>query len=305
MRLAFAGLAHSHPFIDAGVAREMGVHDIDVWDGGEADRLAAFRERYPTCEPVGSLAELLARGPAAVVVTTRPGLIPDTVASVLRAGLPCFVNKPAAASADALAALDRVVAGHEERFMTTSVLRFAPAVVELAARTAGRRVLGARALVRHDIAGFLTPERSWQDDPAEGGGTLISLGLHGAELLDAVAGPGARVLAANRSVLVHRATRSEDQGAVLLGWPDGRLGTIEVSGAGGDEVYEVAVQTEDAVETLRLGGPDWLDALGYRGTMRAILAMAGGAASPLPWERSRAVLECAVQAAATARATAD
>ncbi|MGW9206977.1 Gfo/Idh/MocA family protein [Embleya sp. NPDC055664] len=302
MRLAFAGFAHSHPFTDAGVARDLGVGEIDGWDGGEPGRFAAFRKLH-TCEPAASLAELIARRPDAVVVTVRPALIAATVARVLRAGLPCFVNKPAAASASALAELDRAVAGHEERFLTSSVLRFAPAVVDLAERLAGRRVLGARALVRHDIAGFLTPERAWQDDPAEGGGTLVSLGLHGAELLDAVAGPGARAVAASRSVLVHPATRSEDTGTILVGWPDGRPGTIEVSGAGGEEVYEVAVQTEDGVHTTRLGGaPDWQEALGYRATMRTILAMAGGAASPLPWSRSRAVLECAVDAATMARA---
>ncbi|MYS87679.1 Gfo/Idh/MocA family protein [Embleya scabrispora] len=300
MRLAFAGFAHSHPFTDAGVARDLGVRRIDGWDAGEPERFAAFRERHE-CEPAESLAELLGRRPDAVVVTVRPALIADTVARVLRAGVPCFVNKPAAASAAALAELDRAVAGYEERFLTTSVLRFAPAVTELAERIAGRRVLSARALVRHDIAGFLTPERAWQDDPAEGGGTLVSLGLHGAELLDAAAGPGARVLAATGSVLVHPTTRSEDVGAILLGWPDGRVGTIEVAGVGGDEVYEVAVQTEDGVETARLGGTDWQEALGYRATMRAVLAMAAGDPSPVPWPRTRAVLTCATTAATLSR----
>ena len=302
MRLAFAGLAHSHPFTDAGVARSLGVRDLDAWDGGEPARMVAFRERHPDVEPAPCLDDLLARRPDAVVVTTRPESIAATVAAVLRAGVPCFVNKPAAATAADLDALDRAVRGHEERFLTSSVLRFAPAVVELAERVARERVVSARASVRHDIAGFLTADRRWQDDPARGGGTLISLGLHGAELLDAAAGPGARVLSATRSVMVHAETASEDVGAVVVGWPDGRIGTIEVAGVGGDELYEVAVQTEHGVHTARLGGADWQEALGYRGTMRAVLAMAGGAASPLAWERGRAVLACVTNAAALARA---
>jgi len=264
--------------------------------------MVAFRERHADVEPASGLDELLARRPDAVVVTTRPESIAPTVATVLRAGIACFVNKPAAASAADLDALDRAVRGHEERFLTSSVLRFAPAVVELAERVAHERVVGARATVRHDIAGFLTADRRWQDDPARGGGTLISLGLHGVELLDATVGPGARVLSATRSVMVHTDTASEDVGAVVVGWPDGRIGTIEVAGLGGDEVYEVTVQTEHGVHTARLGGADWQEALGYRGTMRAVLAMAGGAASPLAWERGRAVLACVTNAAALARA---
>ncbi|MGH8793778.1 MAG: Gfo/Idh/MocA family protein, partial [Stackebrandtia sp.] len=218
MRIGFAGLAHSHPFTDAATARAQGVEDVVAWSD-DPTRLEAFR-RDCDCLAVDSLPALLARRPDAVVATLRPAEVAGVVAAVLDAGVPCFANKVVAATPAQLEALDKAVRGREDRFFTASVLRFAPAVRALAAELESAVPVLARAVVRHDISMFLRPERRWQDDPAVGGGTLVSVGLHGVELLDAVLGEGVQAAAAERAVRAVRDTRSEDAAALLLRWPD-------------------------------------------------------------------------------------
>ncbi|MEU3274466.1 Gfo/Idh/MocA family oxidoreductase [Saccharomonospora sp. NPDC006951] len=296
MRIGFAGLAHSHPFTDAAVARAQGVEDIVVYSE-EPERLALFRHEHE-CHVAASLGDLLATRPGVVIVTAKPAEVPGLAEAVLGAGIPCFANKVLAVDETQLAALDRVVREHSSRFFTSSVLRFSPAVAELTAALI-EPPLVARATVRHDIAAFLRPERAWQDDPREGGGTLVSVGLHGLELLDAVAGEGMRTVSALRATRV-RASASEDTGTVLLRWPDGTLGSVELIGAG-TERYEVAVQTASGELRRTLTGPDQLTALGYRDTMRAVLRMADGDAPAVPWPRSRQVLLAGLEAARLAR----
>ncbi|MBB5920901.1 putative dehydrogenase [Actinoalloteichus hoggarensis] len=300
MRIGFLGLAHSHPFTDAGVARSLGVDDIVVWSD-EPERLARFRGDHP-CRVVDSPAALLAARPDVVVVTMRPAAAPEAVRRVLAAGIPCFGNKLLAVDERGLDTLDAAVAQAPDRFLTTSVLRFSPAVAELSARVAPGDVLAARAEVAHDIGAFLAPERAWQDDPATGGGTLLSVGLHGIELLDAVLRPqtGFSPVAALGAARVHD-TASEDVGVLLLRGPDGLPATVEVVGVGPGERYAVTLHTSSGRAEAVLEGADPREALGYRGTMRAVLRMAAGASSEVDWTRSRAVLHAAIRSARTAR----
>ncbi|APU15771.1 MULTISPECIES: hypothetical protein [Actinoalloteichus] len=300
MRIGFLGLAHSHPFTDAGVARSLGVDEVVVWSD-EPARLARFRTEH-ACRVAASPAALLAARPDVVVVTVRPAAAADAVGRVLAAGVPCFGNKLLTADQRGLDALDAAVAQAPDRFLTTSVLRFAPAVAALSARIEPADVLTARAEVAHDIGAFLTPERRWQDVPATGGGTLISVGLHGIEMLDAVLRPatGLAPVAGVGATRMHD-TASEDVGVLLLRGPDDLPATVEVVGVGAAERYAVTLHTRTGRVEAVLDGADPLEALGYRGTMRAVLRMAGGAPSEVAWARSRAVLHTAILAAETAR----
>lgn len=74
---------------------------------------------------------------------------------------------------------------------------------------------------------------------------------------------------------------------------------MDIVGAGTGEAYEVVVHTESGVRRTALDGSD---DLGYVDCLRAALAMAEGAPSPVPWERSRAVARTTLVAAQLARA---
>lgn len=306
MRIAFAGVAHSHPFTDAETAALHGVTEFVVWDVDDVGRRRAFVERC-CAEEVGSLEALLASGPDLAVVTTRPSRTVPTVAAVLDRGIPCLLNKVAASSAAGLHALDEVVRQRgESGFFTSSVLRFAPAVQEFVHEVQGDDILALDVLVRHSITPFLDPLRRWQDDPAGGGGTAVSLGLHGWELAEMLC-PGITVAAAVRARSAASTTLSEN---VLMCRASGGLGElvgIQVIGAeGGDELYRLSINTAHTYRSVTIEpGDDPLRSLGFLECMAAALRMADGAPPPVPWHESRRVLATSIEAATLARQSAD
>ncbi|WP_019632105.1 Gfo/Idh/MocA family protein [Actinomadura atramentaria] len=292
MRVAFAGLATTyHPGADARLLRARGVTDLVVW--GDADgSFAAEHGARPVDSPEG----LVAAQPDAAIVTLRPADVPGAVRLLAGAGVPTFVTKPAVGTAADLDRLDEAVGTAAAPVTTCSVLRFAPAL----RRLAGADVLGVRVTVRHSVTAYLDPGRRWLDDPAEGGGTLATMGLHGVELASAVLGPGFRARWACRAARVHRETWSEDTGVITLTWPDGRYGVVEVLGATDVESYEIAVHTPRGTATVTLpdGGDD---PLGYAATLDAFLAAAAEGRAAVPWTTTREVLGAVVSARNLAR----
>ncbi|PWU56378.1 hypothetical protein DLJ47_06420 [Micromonospora sp. S4605] len=294
MRIALAGLATSHPYTDARALRDHA--ELVVWEP-DPQRLARFRAEQPDVAVAPDLAGLLATRPDGVVLTVPTSDVPDALAQVLARELPCFVNKPAAATVDQLDRLERVVAPAAELVLTSSVLRFAP---DFAAFDVPREeVLSVRATVRHDVGLWATGYNPWQDDPAIGGGTLVMMGLHGVELLVALLGPAVRLVGAAGTVRHHRGLRSEDTGVLALQWADGVPGAVEVLGVSEGEAYEVTVHTAAGERRVVLRGG--ADQLGYRDTIDAFLGMVRGAPSPVPWAQTRAVLGVLAAARATAR----
>ncbi|MFC6016277.1 Gfo/Idh/MocA family protein [Plantactinospora solaniradicis] len=283
MRISIAGLATSHPYADARTLRRHA--DLVVWEP-DPQRLARFLDEHPDATVAPDLAALLDSRPDGVVLTVPPPQVPGALAQVLDRALPCFVNKPAAATVEQLDQLGRVVSTAPELVLSTSVLRFAP---DFAAFAVPREeVLAVRATVRHDVGLWATGYNPWQDDPAIGGGTLVMMGLHGVELLVALLGPAVRLVGAATATRSYDTLRSEDTGLLTLQWSDGVPGTVEVLGVSEGEAYEVTVHTSTGERRVALHGGE--DELGYRATIEAFLAMVGGAASPVPWAQTRAVL---------------
>ncbi|MEV0726516.1 Gfo/Idh/MocA family oxidoreductase [Micromonospora purpureochromogenes] len=291
MRIAIAGLATSHPYTDARTLRHGA--ELVVWEP-DPQRLARFRAEQPDAAVAPDLAALLATDPDGVVLTVPTSDVPEALAQVLDRKLPCFVNKPAAATAGQLDRLQRVVAQAPELVLTSSVLRFAPHFV--AFDVPREEVLSVRATVRHDVGLWATGYNPWQDDPAVGGGTLVMMGLHGVELLVALLGPAVRLVGAAATVRRHRGLRSEDTGLLAVQWDDGVPGTVEVVGVSQGEAYEVTVHTAAGERRVVLQGG--ADELGYRSTVDAFLSMVRGAPSPVPWPQTRAVLDILTSARA-------
>ncbi|MET9338366.1 hypothetical protein [Nonomuraea sp. NPDC003804] len=92
--------------------------------------------------------------------------------------------------------------------LSTSVLRFAHAFT--AATVDPASVLSVRATVRHDVGIWATGYNPWQDTPGGGGGTMVTMGIHGVELLVALLGPAVRLAGAAGAVRHYTGLRSED-----------------------------------------------------------------------------------------------
>ncbi|GAA3689277.1 hypothetical protein GCM10022224_063420 [Nonomuraea antimicrobica] len=290
MRVALAGLATSHPYTDA---RTLARHaELVVWEQ-DPERLRRFTEEHPGAKVAGSLGEALATGPDGVVLTVPNPQVPEALARVLETGVPCFVNKPAVATRAQLDALDRLAI--HERVLSTSVLRFAPAFAGTLVDPGD--VLAVRATVRHDVGLWAGGYNAWQDTPGEGGGTMVTMGIHGVELLVALLGPDVRLVGAAGARRHYQGLRSEDTGVIALRWGSGVVGTVEILGVSRDESYGVTLHGRDGSSAIVIeSGDDPVRQLGYEGTIDAFLSMVRGAPSPVPWGETRAILEVLVRA---------
>jgi predicted dehydrogenase len=293
VRVAFAGVAHSHAFVDAVNLDARGAHAIGVWDADDPARRSDFARRFGTTE-YAEIDELLAERPDVVVATPRTTRSAEVALACARAAVPVFFNKTIAADASSLARWAALPAA--PRF-TSSVLRFAPALRALAVTLADRPLRAIELHAQHDIAGFLAPDRRWQDDPAGAGGTMVNIGLHAWEMLDVIApGTVVQVLSASR-VIGASSTDSE-----LLASVHARAGelpvSVTISGVGGVDRYAARVWTDDGIHELVL--PDDLDGLGYGGTADAVVRLAGGLV-PVDAARTAAVYGNTLAAAGVAR----
>ena len=218
---------------------------------------------------------------------------------------PVFFNKVVAATSKQLARWVEAMAAVTAPIGTSSVLRFAPALERFAADIAGDEVLAVRVRAQHDNAGFQLPGRAWQDDPACGGGTLVTIGVHAWEMVDVVS-PGAELIAgAGWTRRRHDSgTRSEDvagfSGMVRVGQVAIPVQVL-VTGVAGPDAYGIEVVTAAGLRTLELAAEDANEALGFSGLARMLATEAAAHRAPAPWATSAVIVGNTVRAAEIAR----
>lgn len=289
MKIAIAGLANSHPFTDARHLRDIR-HDVEfVVADPDADRRAKFLEQEPEATVVESVAALVDEAPDAAVITLPPPQVPAIVESFLDAKIPVYVCKPAAVTRSQLAQLDALVEGRDHLFFTASVLRYATAVAGL-----GSDATTAHVVAEHDIAYWQDPASRWQDEPDVGGGLVPMMGVHAFELLELVLGPSMRITACLASKAGELDLSSPDIAAGSATNDAGALASFEISGLTQGQRYVVEYSTDAGHREIQLGGGQ--DPYGFLTVAKIIATMADGAPSPLPWARSRAVLQAVVDA---------
>ena len=307
LRVAFAGLAHSHPYADAQNVRALGAEVVGVYD---EDPAAArdFADRFGG-SAVASAGDLIGRQADIVIATPRPHEVLPFLETLGTgsATAPVFVNKVIAASSERLNEVDSVVSRAAVPVGTSTVLRFAPALGALAADLIDEEVLGMRVHAQHDNAAFQLPDRAWQDDPAVGGGTLVTVGVHAWEMIDVVL-PGATLVSATGWTATRggSGTASEDAAGV-----DARM-RLQVSGAEvpiqvlvtglpGPDAYTVEILTSAGVRSVGLDVDDANEALGFRGLIHALLEAGAHGLTVAPWTQARTVVRNALGAAALVR----
>ena len=305
MRVAFAGLAHSHPYTDAGNVAALGGEVVGVFDA-DAATAAEFSRRFGGTA-VASLDDLRRLEPDMVIATPRPHDVVPYLRALGRADAPVFVNKVIAATIGRLDDVDRAIEASSVPVGTSSVLRFAPSLARLAAEVAGQEVLGVRVRAQHDNTAFQLPYRAWQDDPQLGGGTLVTVGVHAWEMIDVVL-PGA-VLAEETGWVRRRSgstTRSEDAGGIegMLRLDVSRSVPVQVlvTGVRGADGYAVDVVTAAGIRSVELAVEDANESLGFRGLIRSLLDETSEGRTVAPWTQARTVVANTIRAAEIARA---
>lgn len=303
MRVGFLGAAHFHAFGDARNVVAAGADIVGVAPLGDpAEPAECERWSIEFGAPVfADAAALLAERPDLVIVTVRPAQVADAVVAV-DGRAPVFVNKVAAVDDAGLASLDEL---DPAAFGTASVLRFAPAVLALRTRLACSRIDTVRVLAQHDAAPFRTAERAWQDDPTRGGGTLLTVGVHAWELLDAVL-PGARVVSVAGSLVAGRTGALSEDAAIVTAEVDhhGRRVPVQlvVSGVPGGDRYELDLVTDGGIDGVRLDDTgDANTELGFMGAIEAAIDAARDGDALRDWSSSSVVVHNAVLTAAALR----
>lgn len=172
------------------------------------ERIAGFTAEMRKYEVplVDRPADMIGRVDAMLIESVDGTVHLNRARPFLERGIPCFVDKPFTCSAaDARAIID-LAERHKTFVFSSSSLRYAPEVVEYAAAPAKGRLLGCAVHCPAPLSPI----------PARNAG-LYHYGIHGAEILYTLMGPGCR-----------RVTNVSDAGVdVVTGhWADGRVATL-------------------------------------------------------------------------------
>lgn len=310
MNIAYVGLAYSHPFVYRQILERAGHRSVAVWD---ADPVAmAEFAGLSGATPVAAIEDIPVAGLDGAILTGQLPERIDHAIHFLEQGVPVYTGKPMATTTADLDRLAATVRRTGVPLMTTSVLRFAPALAglrrHLAAGTLGQ-VVAVRVVSAHRIDRYLEEPHVWQDDPARGGGTLLSMGVHALELLAALFGADFASVACRTDRRFHTASLSEDVALMTLAWASGLLGSAEVVGGVNAEYYGIEVYGSENViraflpkrdvEDFRgaaLGDPDpWVE-FGYEGTMAAFVEMCQTRQMPIPLAESEAITRTLIAA---------
>ncbi len=271
-----------------------------------AARRLAFAETFPfpLCDRLETILE--DRSVEAVAVFTPANTHRDIGLACARAGKHVLMEKPLDVST---ARAVELVEGCRAAGVTMGVVlqhRFRPAGVRLAA------ILAAGEL--GTVVGCSTTIRLWRpqtyyDEPGrgsfarDGGGVLISQGIHTLDLMLSLAGPIAEVTGFTATTPVHR-METEDMVCAAARFANGAFGTIDATTAAYPGFAEEIVLTCEK-GTAALRGTEltvqWQD--GRRETIEPDHSAGGTGADPMafPHDYHRAVMADFVEAIASGR----
>lgn len=260
-----------------------------------AARRAAFAERFPF--PLVDSIEAILGDPAidAVAVFTPANTHRDIGLACAAAGKHVLMEKPVDVTTERAAEL---VAGCRAAGVRLGIVlqhRFRPAGLRLAALLAGGglgEIVGCSTTIR------LWRPQSYYDEPGrgtlarDGGGVLMSQGIHTLDLMLSLAGPVAEVAGYVTTTPVHR-METEDMVVAAARFASGAIGVIEATTAafpGFPE--EIALTCTKGTALLRGTGllVQWQD--GRRETIEPEASAGGTGADPMafPHDWHRAVM---------------
>ena len=236
MRIAIlgpGGIAARH----AAAARALG-HDLVASIGRDAARTAIFTAQHGGAAFTDLDRAIDTTAPELLIVALPPFAHAGEVEHAASRGLHLLVEKPLALSVDAA---DRMVAAVQRAGVVAAngfMYRFGDAIA--AWRAADTGTVGLYAGSYH-CNSLHTP---WWRDRARSGGQLVEQVIHQIDLIRHLMGEPDTVYA-RRANLFHRAVdgyTAEDVGAVLFGWNDGRVATLNASNIATPGVWQKSWQ---------------------------------------------------------------
>ncbi len=315
MKFAVVGLAYSHPYTYTQILQRTGHTITHVWDD-VPERLEEFSVKFgvpavPDARDI-PVAEL-----DGIICTHRLPERIDQAVTFLEKGIPTYTSKPAATSPAQLEKITSAVRRTGTPWFSTSVLRYAPALLALKSHLEKGKagsLIQVRATSCHYISHYMEEPGLWQDDPRRGGGSIINMGIHALEMLSVLVGPRVRRIWCQAGRRFHAESLSEDAAVIGLEWEDGLPGMIEVPcgvkgesfGAevfGREAILKFSIPKGDIQEAsgAALGDADpWVE-FGYAGTMAAFVEMCRTRRMPVPLEETERLAKVLIAARESAR----
>jgi predicted dehydrogenase len=310
MKIAVVGLAYTHPYTYTQILQRTGHAITHVWDD-EPGRLKEFSEKFGV-PAVSSPGEIPAAEIDGVICTSRLPERIDHAVAFLEKGIPTYTSKPAATSLALLERLASTVRRTGTPWFSTSVLRYAPAVLGLKAyldKGKAGTLIQVRATACHYISHYMQEPGIWQDDPRRGGGSIINMGIHALEMLAVLVGPRVRKVWCDAGRRFHKESLSEDAAVIGLEWEDGLPGVIEVPCGvkgesfgvelfGREAILKFSIPKGDIQEAsgAALGDVDpWVE-FGYAATMAAFIEMCRTRRMPVPIEETERLAKVLIAA---------
>lgn len=249
-----------------------------------AARRAAFAERSPFPLTDDIEAVFADDNIDAVLILTPPNTHLDLVRRAVEAGKHVLLEKPLEVTTERSVELVRACRKANRKLAIMLQHRFRPAGIRLRELIAAGELgalIGASAGMR------LWRPQSYYDEPGrgtktrDGGGVLLTQGIHTLDLLISIAGQAAEVSAYTATTPVHR-METEDLVAAAVKFQDGALGTIEATTAaypGSPERIEIIGETGTATVLGTALSVRWQD--GRSEDMRADDSAGGAGADPM------------------------
>lgn len=148
-------------------------------------------------------ADLLGKIDAVMIESVDGSVHRERAEPFLKAGLPCFVDKPFACKLADAKAMVELAAKHKSPLMSSSALRYTPELTKYVADAAHGPINGAMAY---------GPASEHERNPG-----LFHYGIHATETLYTLMGPGCKSVTA---------VKTKDFDEVVGTWADGRIGTV-------------------------------------------------------------------------------
>ncbi|RWK57372.1 Gfo/Idh/MocA family oxidoreductase [Mesorhizobium sp.] len=229
MKIVLAGSSHWHAEMHLDAVRFCGAEIAGIWDkDAEHARAFATRHHLPF---IADFAEILTSPPDVVLLMGHPLTVPVRARAVIEAGIPLILEKPAASSTAALAALSELARQHQAFVSVPLPNRFGPAATAFERlRCQGRAGAVAHCqfrLVNGPPQRYAADGVAWMVDPAiGGGGALRNLGIHGVDAALGLATDALRLKSVSIENRIHR-TPVEDHALLVLEDAAGALFVVE------------------------------------------------------------------------------
>ncbi len=291
-KIGIVGLGLKNPYTYAPILKEKGAQVVAVYDTFP-ELVKEFAKTF-ACTEVYDIAKF--PHVDGVIISSINNLHAELARYFLSRDIPVFIEKPLSNNIDE--ALQFIDEHKEKPWFSASSLRFSPVYIQMAKDIHADKnpIQYCRVAVFHTMEHFMNdPRKRWHDNPAEGGGMLIDIGIHAIELLNMIM-PKKNIAYSrySKSSSHYTSSFSHDNHHIIITYEDGSCASVDLLCATSHldylvEAYTLTGKYLNLDEMPYIKG-EWNAENAYGGfekTIEAFLEMVGTKRPPISIEETR------------------